>query len=113
MEKEVIPTVEEWLEWIDRELVNYPEDDEMVEWHKKHFPLERYQEMVNSRRRQIAGLLGDWISSDEEKMNEILDGLDDSIASCLLEMASHVNELETNLGEFQYLVDDIPTVWAM
>ena len=82
MEKEVIPTEEQWLEWIDEQVVHLDSDDNisremMVEWHKKHFPIERYQEIVNQRRTQITGLLLDWISSDEEKMNEILDQLAD------------------------------------
>ena len=55
----------------------------------------------------------DSISSDEEKMNEILDGLDDTIADCLIDISNHVSELETNLEEFQYLADDIPSVWAI
>ena len=118
MEKEVIPTEEQWLEWIDEQVVHLDSDDDisremMVEWHKKHFPIERYQEIVNQRRTQITGLLLDWISSDEDKMNEILDGLDDTIADCLIDISNHVSELETNLEEFQYLADDIPSVWAI
>ena len=46
-------------------------------------------------------------------MNEILDVLDDTIADCLIDISNHVSELETNLEEFQYLADDIPSVWAI
>ena len=113
MEKEVIPTEEQWLEWIDEQVVNCGGDDTMLEWHKKHFPIERYQQILNQRRSQITGLLMDWVSSDVEKVNEIVDELDDSIAACLIDISNHASELETNLQEFQYLVDDIPSVWAI
>ena len=118
MEKEVIPTEEQWLEWIDEQVVHLDSDDDigremMVEWHKKHYPIERYQEILNQQRNQVIGILTDWVDSNYEVVDGIVDELDCRVAQCLVDLINHSHELETNLEEFQYLAEEIPSVWAI
>tara|TARA_B100000029_G_scaffold47412_1_gene43503 strand:- start:252 stop:614 length:363 start_codon:yes stop_codon:yes gene_type:complete len=120
MEKEVIPTEEQWLEWVNEQvakmdIADNPENGDAIytDWYKKHYPIERYQEILNQQRNQVIGILTDWVDSNSEIVDEIVDELDCRVAQCLVDLINHTSELETNLEEFQYLADEIPSVWAI